>query len=330
MKDAAPGLALRPLWCDIKAPCADVEFAAPPFDYLVEAGSYRAQEIHSLEMLTMTVTATVTSHYLDVPGARLYYEVMGEGPVLLFIPGGAADSNGFLPMGERLADAFTVVRYDPRGISRSALQDPHTVSVETHADDARLLLEAFSQEPAMVFGHSGGAVISLALVEQASPQVRTLIAHEPPLTQLLPEGDLRRGEAQEIHEIYLEQGPEAAITRFFQAAGMDGPPPEMSPEAAAFMMEQMVRMEQNMEFFLAHYLIPITGYEPDLAKLRHGPTQVMVGVGAESEGQETWDTSIALARGLGIEPVVFPGDHVGMATQPDAFAARLREVLGVG
>jgi pimeloyl-ACP methyl ester carboxylesterase len=181
----------------------------------------------------------------------------------------------------------------------------------------------------VVFGHSGGAVISLALVEQAPERVRTLIAHEPPLTQVLPADDPRRAEAQEIVAVYQEQGPEAAMMRFMGAAGMDGPPPEMSAEAEAFMMEQMERMGQNTEFFLVHYLIPITGYEPDLAKLRHSLTQVMVGVGAESEGQETWDTSIALAKGLGIEPVVFPGDHIGMALQPDAFAARLREVLGV-
>jgi pimeloyl-ACP methyl ester carboxylesterase len=277
----------------------------------------------------MAATATATSHYLDVPGARLYYEVMGDGPVLLFIPGGPADANGFLPMGERLADAFTVVRYDPRGISRSALSDPHDVSAETHADDARRLLEAVSSQPAVVFGHSGGAVISLALVEQAPQLVKTLIAHEPPLTEILPEGDPRRGEAQEIHAIYQDQGPEAAIARFAQASGMDGPPPEMSPEAGAFMMEQMARMEQNMEFFLAHYLVPITSYVPDIARLRGASTDVMVGLGVDSEGQETWDTSVALAERLGVPPVMFPGDHVGMATQPDVFATRLREVLAV-
>ncbi len=91
----------------------------------------------------------------------------------------------------------------------------------------------------------------------------------------------------------------------------------------------MARMEQNTDFFLGHYLLPITSFDPDIARLRDGTTQVMVGVGADSEGQETWETSLALAARLGIEPVVFPGDHVGMATQPDAFAARLREVLGV-
>lgn len=277
----------------------------------------------------MTQSATMTAQYLDVPGARLYYEVMGAGPVLLFIPGGAADAGGFLPMAERLADTFTVVRYDPRGISRSALADPVDVAVETHADDARRLLATVASAPAIVFGHSGGAVISLALVEQAPQQVGTLIAHEPPLTELLPADDPRRSEAQEIVRIFQEEGPEAAMMRFMQAAGMDGPPPEMSPEAEAFMMEQMARMEQNVPFFLGHYLAPITSFTPDIGKLRSASTEVLVGVGADSEGQETWDTTLALAERLGIEPVVFPGDHIGMATQPDAFAARLREVLGV-
>ena len=68
---------------------------------------------------------------------------------------------------------------------------------------------------------------------------------------------------------------------------------------------------------------------PDIERLKGGATQVMVGLGVDSEGQETWDTSTALATRLGVSPVMFPGDHIGMATQPDAFAARLREVLGV-
>jgi pimeloyl-ACP methyl ester carboxylesterase len=275
----------------------------------------------------MPQATAVKSDYLDVPGARLYYEVMGEGPVLLFIPGGTADATGFLPMAERLADAFTVVRYDPRGISRSALAEPEDVAVETHADDARRLLEAVASEPAIVFGHSGGAVISLALVEQAPHLVRTLIAHEPPLTELLPEGDRRRSEAQAIHATYQNEGPEAAMAQFMGSAGMDGPPPEMSPEAEAFLMEQFARMEANVDFFLAHYLIPITSYVPDIAKLRDVATDVQVAVGVDSEGQETWDTTVALADRLGQAPIVFPGDHIGMATQPDAFAAQLRELL---
>ncbi|MFT4038810.1 MAG: alpha/beta hydrolase [Thermomicrobiales bacterium] len=279
----------------------------------------------------MANETTTQSAYLDVPGARLYYETMGTGPVLLVIPGGAADASGFVPMGERLADRFTVVRYDPRGVSRSAVPGlAEDVPVETHADDARRLLQAVTDEPATVFGHSGGAVISLALVELAPDLVATLVAHEPPVATLLPDGDPRRDVAAEIVAIYGEHGVGPAMGRFLEAAGMDGPPPAMAPEVEAFMMEQFARMEANTEFFLAHYLLPITSYQPDIARLQGAPTRVLIGVGEESVGQETYDTSLALAAALGSDPVFFPGDHIGMSVQPDAFTARLREVLGVG
>ena len=34
------------------------------------------------------------THTLKVPGASLYYELRGSGPVLLFMPGGPADAGG--------------------------------------------------------------------------------------------------------------------------------------------------------------------------------------------------------------------------------------------
>jgi len=67
------------------------------------------------------------------------------------------------------------------------------------------------------------------------------------------------------------------------------------------------------------------------------PTRVVVAVGAESQGLLTGRTSAAVAEALGQEAVVFPGGHggflggeFGQAGQPEAFAARLREVLDAG
>ena len=47
----------------------------------------------------------------------------------------------------------------------------------------------------------------------------------------------------------------------------------------------------------------------------------MVGIGEESTGQLCDRTSPALAAALGIEPTMFPGDHIGFAEDPDRFAA---------
>jgi pimeloyl-ACP methyl ester carboxylesterase len=64
----------------------------------------------------------LTTHTLDVPRARLYYERRGSGPPLLVI-GSPMDSTGFAPLADALAQDCTVVTYDPRGIGNSSRED---------------------------------------------------------------------------------------------------------------------------------------------------------------------------------------------------------------
>jgi len=72
---------------------------------------------------------------LDVPGARLYYERQGDGPLLLMI-GSPMDSTGFAGLARALADRYTVVTYDPRGIGNSTREDAtQDVTLEQQADD---------------------------------------------------------------------------------------------------------------------------------------------------------------------------------------------------
>ena len=56
---------------------------------------------------------------------------------------------------------------------------------------------------------------------------------------------------------------------------------------------------------------------------------LVVGIGEDSANELCDRTSRALAAGLGAEPALFPGGHIGFAEDPAAFAARLRDVLGI-
>jgi pimeloyl-ACP methyl ester carboxylesterase len=117
---------------------------------------------------------------LEAPGASLYYEVRGSGPVLLMIPGGPMDAAGFAPLADALADRYTVVTCDCRGNSRSTAEGPKDdLTVGVFADDAHRLLTAVTSEPAFVLGSSGGASYGLDLVARYPEQVRTLVAHVP-------------------------------------------------------------------------------------------------------------------------------------------------------
>ncbi len=280
----------------------------------------------------MTYRDSITRGMLDVPGASLCYEVQGSGPALLLIPGGPADAAGFRHLAGLLSDEFSVVTYDPRGLSRSSVEDPsQEITVETQAEDAYRLLSAVTSEPAYVFGSSGGAVTGLELVANHPNTVRVLIAHEPPVMSLLPERDAVATQNEEVYQTYLQQGVGPAMMKFMAMAGFQaGPPPseasaaeEPNPE----MREAMERMTANLDLFLGQMLREIVAYKPDAERLSAGPASVVVARGTTSEGQLAYRTATALADLLGVTSVQFPGDHGGYAANPEEFAQTLCQVL---
>ncbi|HEV2871862.1 MAG TPA: alpha/beta fold hydrolase, partial [Actinomycetota bacterium] len=125
---------------------------------------------------------------LKVPGASLHYEVRGDGPLLLIIPGMPADAGLYTVLARRLAAGWTVVTYDPRGMSRSRLDGPATDQlVEVHADDAQRVLAAVGAGPAHVLTDSVSGLVGLQVAATEPEKVRTLVAFEPPVTELLPD-----------------------------------------------------------------------------------------------------------------------------------------------
>jgi pimeloyl-ACP methyl ester carboxylesterase len=275
--------------------------------------------------MTATAPAPVTTGTLGVPGARLHYEVRGAGPLLLLV-GAPMGADAFAPLAGLLAADHTVLTTDPRGVGRSPVEDPDGDSTpELRADDLSRLLAHLGAGPAVALGSSGGAVSVLALAQAHPEQVGTVIAHEPPLQQLVEDRDRLLAGTEGIIATYLAEGSAAAWAAFMAVADIvmpegDGPPPAPpEPDARALADER--------HFFL-HELRPTTGWLPDLEVLRSVPTRVVVGIGERSGGELCDRTSGALAAALGTEPTMFPGGHIGFLEDPPAFAARLREVLG--
>jgi pimeloyl-ACP methyl ester carboxylesterase len=293
---------------------------------------------------------TMTTDTLKVPGANLYYEVRGSGPVLLLICGGVYDAAGYAGLAEQLADRYTVVTYDRRGNSRSPLDgSPEHQSIGVHGDDAHRVLSAVGvtgHEPAYVFGNSSGAIIGLELAARHPEQVRTLVTHEPPLFELLSDRDYWRTVIQDVQDAFNKEGAGRAgevLGAGFAASGggqaeggaaADGPQgipggaetPRGEPDPE--MMEIMARIQKNMEFFIGYEVPPFARYAPDIAALRGSSAHVVAAVGDASErALPQYRAALAVAEQLGTQPAVFPGDHGGFGDQREAFAARLHEVL---
>jgi pimeloyl-ACP methyl ester carboxylesterase len=93
---------------------------------------------------------------------ELYYEVHGEGPPLLLIPGLGVDVNFFRDIIDDLATSCRVVAFDPRGAGRSDKPDvPY--SIDGMADDAAALLGHLDIERTTVLGCSMGGRTALML-----------------------------------------------------------------------------------------------------------------------------------------------------------------------
>lgn len=288
------------------------------------------------------MTTTTTTRTLEVPGATLTYDVRGPLPAAepsLLLIGQPMDASGFTTLASHFADR-TVVTYDPRGIGRSARSDGGVENrPDQQADDLHRLVGTLGG-PVDVFGSSGGAVTGLCLAATHPGDVRTLVAHEPPLLTVLPDADRALAAEARVREAYHRGGWGAGMATFIALASLRGEVPEgwgADPvDPAGFGLPTQDDGSRD-DPLLSGVSAAVTAYRPDLAALRTGPTRVVVAAGTQSEGLLTWRTSTALAEALGEPLVVFPGDHggffggeYGQTGEPEAFAERLREVLAGG
>ena len=282
------------------------------------------------------------THTLDAPDAVLHYDVRGNDasaePALLLV-GSPMEAAGFGTLAGHFTDR-TVVTYDPRGAGRSKRTDGALeTTTEEQADDLHRLILALGTGPVDIFGSSGGAVNALALVATHSEQVRTLVAHEPPSAQVLPDRDEVLATCAAIHETYLREGLGPAMAKFIAFASYPGPLPagfagEPGPDPASFGLPAQDDGSRDHPL-VGLNMISTPGYRHDFDALRAAPARIVIGVGTQSATMVAGRAGTAVAERLGTAPVTFPGGHDGFAGgeyggmgEPEAFAGVLRGVLG--
>ena len=286
----------------------------------------------------MTETKT-----LERPDAQLTYDVDGplppaDGGRLLLMIGQPMDAGGFATLAGLFPER-TVVRYDPRGLGRSTRSDgTHGQDPTVQAADLHALIEALDAGPVDVFASSGGAVTGLALVAAHPEDVATLVAHEPPLLDVLPDADRARRAWLGVQEAYAAKGFGAGMAGFIQMTSWTGEFTDAyfdlpAPDPATFGMPTEDDGSRD-DPLLSGVAQAIVEHPIDVDSLTSAATRVVVAVGEESMDTLTGRTSVHAARLLGQEATVFPSHHGGFmgsehgyGGQPEAFAARLREVL---
>jgi pimeloyl-ACP methyl ester carboxylesterase len=287
---------------------------------------------------------TTTTCTLEVPGAVLTYDFRASDsstePVLMII-GSPMGASGFGQLASHFTDR-TVVRYDPRGSERSKKTNGVIESTpEQHADDIRAVIQAVGGGPVDLFASSGGAVNALALVAKYPNDVRTLVAHEPPDAAVLPDRKEALAAIRDMSETYQRSGHGAGMAKFIALTSFKGSIPanfadQPAPDPAMFGMSTEDDGTRD-DPLLAQNVFTCTGFEPDFDALKAAKTRLVIAAGADSEGQMAYRGAVAIAERLGTKPVMFPGGHAGFVKSewdpsgdPDAFAAKLHEILAVG
>jgi pimeloyl-ACP methyl ester carboxylesterase len=263
---------------------------------------------------------------LEVPGARLYYEIHGSGPLMVMIPGAPGSADVFTMVTEYLTEYYTIVTYDRRGFSRSALVGPqdYDYRLNTDADDVRHLIEHLSTEPATVFGSSSGGVVALEVLTRYPSIVRTLAPFEPAALRQLPDGQKWMDFSFGLYDLYRQSGIEPALEKFraqmfaeldrqVMARGKDFPGGEYVHANATYWFERELRQ--------------YTAVDLDLDALQAHANQIVLVVGRESRGYPTYEVNVELGKKLGMDAIELPGGHAGYLTRPAEFAREFLQAV---
>jgi hypothetical protein len=176
------------------------------------------------------------------------------------------------------------------------------------------------------------------LVARHPGDVVTLVAHEPPIIPVLPDAAAAERARAGVRDVYEARGSGAGMAAFIAMTSWQG----------EFTDEYFARPADPAQFgmpdaddgsrddpLLSDRSWAVSSHRPDIDALAAAPTRVVIAVGEESAGVFTGRTAVATAELLGQRATVFPSHHggfmggeFGYAGQPEAFARRLREVLG--
>jgi pimeloyl-ACP methyl ester carboxylesterase len=113
--------------------------------------------------------------YAELNGARIWYEVAGDGPAVVLLHEGIADARMWDPQWGALCASYRTLRCDMRGFGRSTLPGG-SFSI---SNDVRSVLDLAGIQSAAFVGASMGANVALELAVVAPERVRALVLAPP-------------------------------------------------------------------------------------------------------------------------------------------------------
>ncbi|KAL0938472.1 alpha/beta hydrolase fold-containing protein (acetyltransferase/esterase) [Colletotrichum truncatum] len=256
------------------------------------------------------MTFSPTTAIVNNENCDLHYWYQGKGPLIVFIPGGNGHGRQFNPIIAALSDKYTCATFDRRQMSASQVKVSKRLSLPQQARDVRAVINVLGFDKAILFGSSGGGIISFQFALDFPDMVEHIIAHEAPTWPLLPDATEAYEFIYRCQELYEAEGVDAAAALFqTKLYGYDdeGVPKPMKPEP------------ENPKNFWAHESLAFTMYVPNLLRIKENGTSI--GVMRAVRSRDAWYARATneQAKLLDCPHFDVPGHHEGFQVELEAF-----------
>lgn len=210
------------------------------------------QEIQEPGILVpLTVMEDSNLSNIEINNVKLHSETFGHSldPMLVIVHGGpGADYRGLLNFKDLANDGFYVVFYDQRGSGLSErLEEAHYNNVQVFIDELHGVIQHYRSAPSQkifLAGHSWGAMLSTAYINQHPQEISGLVLAEPGgLTWAQTEAYISRTRVLRVFEettndfVYLDQfitGPDHTTMDYKMALSTAGDINTADPSAAPY------------------------------------------------------------------------------------------------
>ena len=260
-------------------------------------------------------TATV-----EGAGVELAYDERGGGDPVVLVHGTASTRTIWEEVREELGDEFRTIAYDRRAYGESGAPEGFTAAtVPEHGDDLIALLRRLDLAPALLCGHSFGAMTCLDVIVREPELVRAAVLVEPPMLWLASNGTEATSHLRaELEKGVAERGSAGAIAAFSRVV--------CGPQALDVVgHERAVAALRDSRAF-ASDLNVVNEWAVAPRALRSIGTRVIMVAGTRSP-QAYREPCEALARMIpGAELRVADSGHLVPNEAPDAVADAIRAI----
>ena len=275
---------------------------------------------------------------LELKGAKLRYHKVGNGPVLICIPGANGTGDIYMPLAQQLKGKFTVVAVDRRGYGQSELTEPlpdevsnpdSRYRVKRDAQDIAELAKHLSDEPVYVLGSSSGAIVAMHVLKEHADIVKRIAFHEPPINTFLPNAKYWQDKNAEIIDIAVNEGMPQAMKLFGETLNTSQLDQQYmsTPAQAENDAESKKRFEEMLGWF-KYEIRQYTESDISIEDLNKHKDIITLLNGTASRDSFPQEVNFYISEQTGIEIVDIPGGHLGYVQEPEGFANVVLEMWG--